>query len=263
MEARPIVHVPFDAYLPPELPHSDQPPSYNSRRLLTIRSADSHGQRSSANILIDRMYGRRGYLSSPLPAQQKHSRFTLVATDHDNTIGTLTIGFDSDDGLHVDDLFGQKTDELRRAGHRLCEFTKLAVDNDVESKRVLASLFHVAHLIAHRLMACDTLLIEVNPRHVGYYRRMLDMDALGPARHNSRVNAPAVLLCLPFARSQAQIDRFGGQPELSASERSLYPYFFSAAEEAGIISRMTAPQPVPAAYGDVRVHAHARHRVTN
>ena len=212
-------------------------------RLFKIRAADSHGQRSSASVLINRMYASRGYRVTPLPNEQLPTRITFTASEHDETIGTITIGFDSDHGLHVDELFGRETDAIRREGRRVCEFTKLAMDSVVQSKRVLASLFHVSYIFAHRMMGLDDLLIEVNPRHVRYYQRMLGFEALGAPRHNPRVNAPAVLMRLRFSHAHAQIERFGGQPEYSLIERSLYPLFFSVEEEASIVGRLRATQP--------------------
>lgn len=214
-----------------------------SGRAFKIRSADSSGQRSSASILIDRMYATRGYLTSPLPSEQLPTRITLVASEHDATIGTITIGFDSPAGLHVDDPFAEETRALRAADRRICEFTKLAIDSVVRSKRVLASLFHVAYIYAHRMMGFDSLLIEVNPRHVRYYERMLGFTVFGKKRLNHRVNAPAVLLCLDFAHAADCISRFGGRPEFSIVERSLYPYFFSITEEASIVGRLIRTQP--------------------
>jgi hypothetical protein len=207
-------------------------------RLFTIRSANSFGQRSTASMLINRMYSRRGYLATPLSNEQVPARITLVASDHEVVIGTITVGFDTPDGLHVDDPFAEETATLRAAGHRLCEFTKLAMDSIVRSKRVLASLFHVAYMFAHRAMGFDTLLIEVHPRHVRYYTRMLGFEAIGSQRLNKRVNAPAVLLMLNFTKARDLIDRFGGRPDLGVHERSLYPYFFSPQEESGIVRRL-------------------------
>ncbi len=215
------------------------------QRLFKIRSASSCGQRRSASILIDRMYRGRGYLSTPLTDQQMPTRMTLVANDHDTTIGTITIGFDSAAGLHADEPFGPETHALREAGHTVCEFTKLAMDSVVRSKRVLASLFHVAYIYAYRTMGFDTLLIEVNPRHVRYYKEMLGFEQLGPKRFNSRVNAPSVLLSLDFAHAHDQIKRFGGRSEYSLVERSLYPYFFSISEEAAIVGRLAQGQAQP------------------
>ena len=67
---------------------------------------------------------------------------------------------------------------------------------------------------------------------------MLGFKVIGPERHNLRVNAPAVLLSLDLCYAEEQIHRFGGRSELSGIERSAYPYFFSANDEAGIIDRL-------------------------
>lgn len=251
LEGDTIIGVPFESHVPLrslllDQSESDSDPVLGDdirRRLFKIRSADSSGQRSSASILINRMYARRGYLSTPLPQTQLPTRITLVASEHDDAIGTITIGFDSPAGLHVDDLFALETGALRGTGRKLCEFTKLAMDSVVRSRRVLASLFHVAYMYAHRMMGFDSLLIEVNPRHVRYYQRMLGFKVLGPQRLNRRVNAPAVLLCLDFEHARDQIERFGGRPEFSLIERSLYPDFFSVPEEASIVGRLTLTQP--------------------
>ena len=244
-----IIGVPFEAHhaLRSLLQDQSEPDDVQdhdvSRRLFKIRSADSFGQRSSASILVNRMYATRGYRSTPVPDPQLPTRVTLAASEHEATIGTITVGFDSPSGLHVDDLFAIETAQLRDAGRHICEFTKLAIDSVVRSKRVLACLFHVAYIYAYRMMGFDNLLIEVNPRHVRYYERMLGFEVIGEQRLNKRVNAPAVLLCLDFAHAHDQIDRFGGKPELSLAERSLYPYFFSVPEEASIVSRLKQTQP--------------------
>lgn len=209
-----------------------------SQRLFRIRAASTQGQRSSASVLVKRMYESRGYETTSQSIDAPAESITLLASDNDATIGTMTIGFDSDRGLLVDDLFPDETDALRRQGRQICEFTKLAMDSVVRSKRLLASLFHVAYIFGHRIKGCHNLLIEVNPRHVAYYEKMLGFEVTGPERLNRRVNAPAVMLSLDFEHAQAQIDKFGGKAELAASERSLYPYFFSIAEEAGIVSRL-------------------------
>ena len=86
------------------------------------------------------------------------------------------------------------------------------------------------------------LVIEVNPRHVRYYERMLGFRVIAPARMNRSVNAPAVLLVADFSSIVRQIGEFGGQPDRAADERSLYPFFFSIPEEAGILSKLLAAQ---------------------
>ncbi|MDB5820731.1 MAG: long-chain N-acyl amino acid synthase [Rhizobacter sp.] len=209
-----------------------------SRRLYQIRIADADGFRSSASILVNKMYSTRGYSSSAVPEKKAPNKITLVATDQDTTIGTISVGYDSASGLLVDDLFIEETNALRAAGLKVCEFTKLALDDVSNSRRVLASLFHISYIYSHLLIGCDRVVIEVNPRHVGYYRRMLGFQVLGPQRLNKRVNAPAVLLSLDLEHARDQIAKFGGRAEHFSAERSLYPYFFGAEEEVGIVRRM-------------------------
>jgi hypothetical protein len=208
-----------------------------AQRLFTIRAANSLGQRSSASILINRMYSARGYRCTGLPSEACTDKITLTACEHDDVMGTITVGFDAPEGLAVDQLFRDEVDALRCKG-RVCEFTKLAMDSLVRSKRVLASLFHVAYIFAHRIHRIQRLLIEVNPRHVRFYERMLGFDVVSAPRHNPRVDAPAVLMVLDFAHAHAQIAKFGGRQDMAEGERSLYPYFFSVPEEAGIVARV-------------------------
>jgi len=209
-----------------------------SLRLFKIRAADTEGRRSSANILLKRRYSWRGYEAPSVSDDDNLDRITLVASDEETTIGTLSIGFDGRDGLMVEELFPREVRSLRASGRSICEFTKLAMDAILGSKRVLASLFHVAYIYAYRVKGFDCLMVEVNPRHVRYYEKILGFKVMGSKRIDRRVNAPAVLLCLDFAHTEEQIGKFGGQPQLSVTERSLYPYSFSVEEEAAIVGRL-------------------------
>jgi hypothetical protein len=212
-------------------------------RLVTLRAADTGGQRSSANILVHRMYASRGYkTSASLGEAEAKNVLTLVAIDGQETIGTLSLRFDAqEEGLLADDLFREEIDPLRAQGRRVCEFTKLAMDHVVKSKRVLASLFHTAYLWAHGVMGFDDVVIEVNPRHVLFYRKALGFTVMGPERLNRRVDAPAVLLRLELTHAREQIDLHAGQRRPDAGPHSLYPHFFSAKEEAGILHRLPRP----------------------
>jgi hypothetical protein len=211
-------------------------------RLFKIKSAEERTVRNSAEGLLRLRYAWRGYQAVSLPADQTVNKITLTALEQDATIGTITVSLDGPEGLAADDIFGAELRALRDEGRRICEFTKLAVDPIASSKRVLAALFHVAYVVSHRMRGFDTIVIEVNPRHVRYYERALGFRVLGEERLNRRVNAPAVLLAADFDYIREQIGAFGGRPELAATERSLYPYVFSLAEEAGIIARMMKAQ---------------------
>ncbi len=232
-------HHPLRSLLLEDLPAAIQVEDEISRRMVTIRAADSEGHRSSAHILVSRMYAQRGYRSTPLGSSANSSRVTLIASDHDVTLGTITIGFDDDDGLLVDELFGDHVERLRADGAVLCEFVKLAIDGVVRSKRVLASLFHTAFIYAREIKGCRNLLIEVNPRHVRFYESMLGFSVLAQERINRRVDAPAVLMCLDLAHAGQQIGRIhAGPDETRRSDRSFYRDCFSPDEAAGIVRRL-------------------------
>jgi hypothetical protein len=210
-------------------------------RKFKIKAADSSSRRGLIEGLLRDRYAWRGYQSVALAAQQTVDRFTLAAIDNDAPIGTITVALDTGmRPLSADEAFGDELSALRAQGKRLCEFTKLAIDPTTATKRVLAALFHVAYIVAHRMRGYDTLVIEVNPRHVRYYERVLGLCVSGPERLNRTVKAPAVLMSRDFAYIREQIGEYGGQPERAATERTLYPIFFSLSEEASIIARMKA-----------------------
>jgi hypothetical protein len=207
-------------------------------RKFKIKAADSSSRRGLIEGLLRDRYAWRGYQSVALAADQAIDRFTLAAIDHDAPIGTITVCLDVGKPLGADDAFEPEMTALRQEGRRICEFTKLAIDPTTATKRVLAALFHVAYIVAHRLRGYDTLVIEVNPRHVRYYERMLGCRVLGSERLNRSVKAPAVLLAADFEHIRAEIDEHGGQPERSESVRTLYPFAFSRLEETSILARL-------------------------
>lgn len=205
--------------------------------LIKIRIAGARTDRPlPTRELVQRRYAQRGY-DLPLAVPDPHL-YTVAAYDQGQLAGTVGVRLDSERGLNADELYPGELHQLRSRGVRLCEFTRLAVDNEALSRTVLASLFHTAYLYAHRLHGADSAVIEVNPRHVPFYMRALDFRRIGPERHNQRVDAPAVLLFVEFARIRHGIARYAGKPELASTTRTLYPYGFSPMEEEGILNRL-------------------------
>lgn len=203
-----------------------------------IRVATRHaGFRQAAATLVDKRYGDRGYETKSAPPRDPHL-FSFVAYDEGKLVGTVSIRFDSEKGLSADELYKDEIDVLRKEGCRVCEFTRLAVDELTVSKPVLAGLFHTTYLYAAAVHGYTFAVIEVNPRHVGFYRRALAFEPMGPERLNTRVNAPAVLLCAAFDTIAEGLKKFGGRHAEFPQERSLFPYGFSPAEEAGILKRL-------------------------
>lgn len=207
-----------------------------NERVFGIRAADIEDRRNSASMLISKMYAWRGYTGTHQVTSDPN-RIALTASDKGEVIGTLSLGLDSDVGLLADQVFQDMIDPVRAHG-KVCELIKLAIDPAVKSKAVLASLFHVAFIYARDLNNCTDIFIEVNPRHRRFYETMLKFEVVCKSRDNPRVDAPAVLLRMNTVYGSSLIAKWAGQGEASGGERSLYPYFFTAREEAGIINRL-------------------------
>lgn len=202
-----------------------------------IRLTDTKKGRNSASMLVNKMYAWRGYAGSHQFSDDPN-RITLTATDKGDVVGTLTLGIDSPIGLMADQIFKEELDAHRARGAKLCEFTKLAFDPTVRSKTSLANLFHLAVIYARDIHDCTDIVIEVNPRHRRFYEHMLGFKREGDLKDNPRVNAPAYLLRIELSYVTEQIKKHGGTFSETSTERSFYPYFFSAREEQGIINRL-------------------------
>lgn len=201
-----------------------------------IRLAKLPGTSREAGVLVERRYAGRGYQIPGSPRDP--ALFTFLAYDEGNVVGTVSVRLDSRKGLSADDLYREEIDALRAKGHRVCEFTRLAVDATTASKPVLAGLFHTAYLYAAVVSGYTHAVIEVNPRHVPYYKRALRFEAIGPERMNKRVMAPAVLLCAPFSSIADGVARYAGRPNAAGAKTSLFLYGFTPDVEEGVLNRL-------------------------
>jgi hypothetical protein len=181
--------------------------------------AKTYREREEAEELVYRQYSARGFSvaepgSQPRVARQDARRESvIIARIGRRAIGTMTVGIDSPNGLLVDDANREAVDPLRAQGLRLGEVVRFALDGQVDSRRVLASLFNAAHGImeANRL---HHVFIEVNPRHVAFYRRAFCFSVAGEEKCCPRVGAPSVLLRMCVAEFTSKI----GQLEKALAE---------------------------------------------
>lgn len=229
--------------LPVELPGTPPGQSGTDVGAFKIRLAALHDARRDASYLVRRRYAQQGYLTSAV--REDANVWTFAAYDEGRLSGTVSLRLDSLAGLAADTLYRMEVDALRFDGRRICEFTRLAVDTARLSQPVLAGLFHTVYLFAQRIRNFDFVVIEVNPRHVGFYRRSLGFEVIGAPRHNPRVNAPAVLLGIAFGDIALHLRRHAAEARRAPKARSLYAYGFSPAEEAGVLARLRALEVRP------------------
>lgn len=202
-----------------------------------IRLASSDSRRHTASMLIEKRYASRGYHARAL--EDNPQRITMLVFMEEKIVGTTTLGLDGPSGLMADSIYKEEIDSLRAEGHAVCELTKLAIDDEnVDSKHIVAVLFHMCKIYGQNIHHATDCIIEINPGHASFYKKLLGFEDFGSEKICPRVNAPAVLLRLPLNYAEEQITRFGGMQKSATGVRSLYPFCFSKEDEIGIASRL-------------------------
>lgn len=209
--------------------------SEEKARVFKVRLGRSEETLASASDLLGRRYVWRGFPKVELARWERC--MTIMATLEDKVAGTLTVGRDAGAGLMADVSYREELDALRKEGRSLGELSKFAVDEDLGSKELLASLLHVAYIYGGLIGGCTDAVIEILPRHKSFYERMLGFSQIGEERMNHRVHFPVILMRLDLEILRMRVKDVGGQGK-SANGRTLYPYFFSPKDERGIEERI-------------------------
>ncbi len=207
---------------------------------------DASCLQTQVSRLIQRMYGSKGLQAygGPTGPTAVTDQMTLAACAGDKVFGTLTLGIDSGGGLLADTLYRREIDAVRARGGRVAEVTRLAMDPELNSQDVMASIFQITFLLARDIHRVSDLFVEVHPRHAAFYERTMGYRVAGPVRCCPRVNAPAVLLHLCLHYAESQIQRFAGRA--TSSCRSFYTRCFGPAEKTSLLNAL-APPPVSTA----------------
>jgi hypothetical protein len=180
--------------------------------MIDVELAADTAQMAMGDELVAAKYAWRGYRvdNQEAPTGRSHWRgdgyYTLLGFRDDVPVGTITVGVDSSAGLLLDEGNGEVLDLFRRAGRRIAEFVRLAVQDEANS--ALYHLFRRAYEVARTLYQTTDILMEVNPRHMAFYEKVFGFAVAGDERVCPRVNAPAVLMRLDLVK----LDRERGIP---------------------------------------------------
>ncbi len=202
-----------------------------------LHVANDRATRERAYRLAQRVYRGCGYACdgeslSVSPFDADGRTLTLLISDRDGLdAATISLVFDSRSGLPCDQIYKDELNVMRRQGRGLVEVTRLAIDAKHKlCKGLLLRMFYLIYNFARCEKRFDDFVIEVNPRHVGYYRRLLCFEQVGPERPCPRVQgAPAVLL--RFDLSMPERDPGSQENGEAADARSLVSLFGSRPEE--------------------------------
>jgi N-acyl amino acid synthase FeeM len=211
-----------------------------------IRVAEDRATREAAYRLVYDLYLEKGY------AQKRPSRMwlslhdalpgttTLVVERDGEVVAAVTVVPDSPLRLPADRVCGAELAKLRRAGRRPGEIISLGVSAGIEDNRlVLVKLFNFAYLLARGVHQATDLVVTVNPRHAGFYARMLCFEQISDERRYGKVGgAPAVLLRVPLENVEGYCRKAGSENCPRELRHTLYRFFIAAGKSGGVIARL-------------------------
>jgi hypothetical protein len=154
----------------------------------------THDQYVGRGYMAPHASGRRLSLYHALPTTK-----VFVARVAGHVVGTISLVEDSPLGLPMEELYADEVNRLREQRRRVSEVSALAMDPGSITHGTIAvlGLIRMAELYAAEVARLDDVCISVNPRHVGFYRKFLGFELIGPRRSYHRVNgAPAEALRL-------------------------------------------------------------------
>lgn len=199
-----------------------------------IRLAQTEASHCAASMLVQQRYAWRGYKAGEIRKQP--NRITLVAHLAEQIVGSLNIGYDSPDGLCADERYKDVLDAMRAQNLNVGEITKLAIDERLGNKQVLAGMINIAYLYG-LIHGVTDAVIEVTPRHKPFYQRMLDFRQIADERFYAASNTNVVLMHIKIAHIGERIKAVGGRGA-GCGDRSIYPYFFHPGDQLGIMERL-------------------------
>jgi hypothetical protein len=184
------------------------------RNGLQLSVADSKERRAAARDLVRRRYEWRGYGTAESSdrrstAARSANEITFIVEAKRTTVGTVTLGLDGPRGLLAERTHDRVIAEVRDSGRKVCELTRLAIAESADFKSVLGSLLGLAHYVGRSMHDVSDVFIEVNPRHVSFYSRVLGFVVAASEKVCERVCAPSVLLRLELDALEERLQRAG------------------------------------------------------
>ena len=209
-----------------------------------IRLANSAGRREAASLLIRKMYGWRGYAVEP-PMPQEPNKITLYAETGGGSVGTMSL---------VPGRRGRAAGrrqfprQARPAARGRPSPVRTVAPGDRQGRdqaRVRGPDPHLLPVCAQRARLLSDYVIEVNPRHVMFYERMLGFADFGGERASARGSAPRPCCCACRCRYGRTDSRAGadGWNSTARSAPSIPTFFRSGTSRASPRACWSADRP--------------------
>lgn len=122
---------------------------------------------------------------------------TLIAKDTSTkkVVATLTIVFDSELGLPMEENYSLQLNELRNKNRKCAEIISLGFEKEAAgSSDLLIGLFKYAYVISSSIYSATDFLIMVKPKHSLFYEKKLFFSKIGEEINCKKINDKPVVL---------------------------------------------------------------------
>ena len=215
-----------------------------------MQICSNRATREKAYRLAYSVYKDRGFVSENLsgmvvcPYDATPFAVTFLAIDRETGEGAGTISIVRDgQGLPCDNIYPEELAGLRFQNRALVEVTRLAIAPKFRNSReLLIQLNNYISLYSRQVWHAADLVIEVNPRHAGFYKRLYLFEQIGTIKECARVkNAPALLLRLDLGLRDTAIQETAGKKKNDVDRkysRTLYPGFMKFSQEKNVAAEL-------------------------
>jgi len=218
-------------------------PIYDNNQTLpefSIKVANTLEEREAVFNLAYQVYMEKGYV------QKNQNQWLIKEYDFDpNTVvlivknqdgiivGSVTIAFESNFRLPAMSLFQNEIEYIRMPEMKIAEISRLVIDKNYRnSKNILLLLINYLFIYTHHVKEYSRLVIQVNPRHVNFYKTFLCFDEISESRPCSQVqNAPAVLLSVSMSIYQNELIKCSQPNFIGSRYKTLYKNFLKPNQE--------------------------------
>lgn len=226
----------------------------NNSNNFTIKVANTLEERAEVFRLGYQVYLEKGFIKENdnqwFVQEYDNYPSTLILAVKDKLkkiVGSITLVFKDERSLPAERIYGEEINQLACSGKKILEICRNVISPDYRnSKEILILMFNYLCIYSYHVKNYDSMVIEVNPRHKGYFEKLLKFKEIGGAKLCPSVQyAPATLLVMNLKDDYyADVMRFSEDKSSDKKERSLYSYFLKANQEK-LVAHYLEKQAIP------------------
>lgn len=206
----------------------------------TIKIANTLEEREAVFRLAYRVYLDKEYVKENNQEwlvidydQNPSTAIFIVKNSSGVVIASATLVFNDTSVLPTEKIYESEIRQIKTSGSKIVEVSRLVINPDFRnSKDILVLLFNYMFIYCYHVKHFDTVIMQVNPRHKDYYRKLLNFKEVGGEKFCPIVqNAPAILLGIPLCAYYEEVIYYSKTKETDKKVRSLYQHFLNPEQE--------------------------------